>query len=235
MKSFNVIKVLRRLVNHYPDPKVLVNVALEGGVQAQKIISRVWLSEGIPAIFLKCPAVYDSLRCWLADTLNVHYKQIGLVGSAQLGKSMDPDKIGTPFIPDESDLDLFIISESLFNELKRDFNQWSLDFRNKEFDTSSRERRFWHINAKRSSNNIHRGFIDANTIPAFPKYPTAKKVETTMEILVRKLHNTHDAPKIRRASIRSYVSWDSFIQQKSLNLRVIAKKMNNREVVNKTV
>ncbi|RKU20154.1 hypothetical protein C6501_00695 [Candidatus Poribacteria bacterium] len=191
-------------------------------------MARLWLSEGIPSIFCICPAIYDSLRCWIAECLEVKAKEIGLVGSAQLGKSLDPCKLGTPFIDRRSDLDFFIVSSNLFAKLKEDFECWSDDFKGGRLSAYNRERRFWKSNLKRSSNNINRGFIDANTIPSFPEYPTAEKIQKIMELLILRLKNTKDAPKPQKASIRCYTSWDSFVQQKSLNLRHLAEQVRKQ-------
>ena len=231
MKPFEIEAPLRKLVCHYPDPELLLRVALEGGEEAQGAISRLWLSEGIPSVFMICPAIYDSLRCWIAERLEVNVKEIGLVGSARLGKSLDPDKLGALFADDESDLDLFIVSSDLFKKLKEDFESWSTDVENQrfdfgQFDAEKHERRFWKYNLKHNPKNIRRGFIDAKKIPAFPDYPTAKKIQRTMEQLILKLKSTTDAPKPQKASIRCYTSWDSFVRQNSLNLKDLAQKVN---------
>ena len=228
MKPFEIEAPLRKLLGHYPDPELLLQVALEGGKEAQGAIARLWLSEGIPSVFCNCPAIYDSLRCWIAERLEVKTKEIGLVGSAQLGKSLDPCKLGTPFIDSKSDLDFFIISGNLFAKLKENFERWSYDFKDGRLIANNHERRFWKSNLKRSSNNIDRGFIDANTIPSFAEYPTAKKIQKTMELLILRLKNTEDAPKPQKASIRCYTSWDSFVQQKSLNLRHLAQQLKKQ-------
>ena len=225
MKPFDIEAPLRKLLGHYPDPELLLQVALEGGKEAQGAIARLWLSEGIPSVFCPCPVIYDYLRCWIADRLEVKGKKIGLVGSAQLGKSFALHKLGAPFIDNKSDLDFFIISDNLFAKLKEDFARWAYDFASGRLTATNRERRFWKSNLKRSANNIQQGFIDANTIPSFSKYPTAEKIQKTMELLILRLKNTEDAPKTKKASIRCYTSWDSFVQQKSLNLKYLAEQL----------
>ena len=226
MKPFKIKDPLQKLVEHYPDPKLLLRVAREGGEEAQGVIARLWLSEGIPSVFLPCPAVYDTLRYWLGECLEVHPKEIGLVGSAHLGKSLDPYKIGAPFIPNKSDLDLFIVSKNLFERLKKDFFDWSCDFKNGKINLYNGEsKRRWKRNDKEVSKNIKRGFIDANRIPSRLEYPTVRKVQVTMERLVEKLKNTYNSPSPKYASIRCYDSWDSFVQQKSLNLRFLSQKV----------
>ena len=196
MRAFKIKYPLQELVEHYPDPKLLLRVAREGGEEAQGVIARLWLSEGIPSVFLTCPAVYDTMRYWLGERLEVHPKEIGLVGSAHLGKSLDPCKIGTPFIPNESDLDLFIVSENLFERLKTDFFTWSCDFKNGKINPHEGERmRYWKNNYKDVPKNIKRGFIDAYKIPSRLENLTAQKVQLTMERLVKRLKSTHNSPR----------------------------------------
>ena len=229
MRSFNVKYPLEKLVEHYPHPKLLLEVAREGGEEAQGVIARLWLSEGIPSVFLPCPAVYDTMRYWLGKCLEVHPKEIGLVGSAHLGKSLDPCKIGADFIPNKSDLDLFVVSENLFERLKTDFFAWSCDFKNGRINPHEGERmHHWKSNYKDVPSNIKRGFIDAHKIPSRLEYPTAQKVQLTMEHLVKRLKRTHNSPSPGHASIRCYDSWDSFVQQKSVNLRDINQKVGTQ-------
>ena len=227
MIAFKIKYPLQELVEHYPDPKLLLRVAREGGEEAQGVIARLWLSEGIPSVFLPCPAVYDTMRYWLGGHLEVHPKEIGLVGSAHLGKSLDPCKIGEPFIPNDSDLDLFIVSKGLFEKLKADFFVWSCDFKNGKIKPSYKweTRRRWKNLNKEISKNIKRGFIDAYKIPSRVEYPTVWKVQFTMERLVKRLKSTYNSPRPGRASIRCYDSWDSFVQQKSLNLQKLSQKV----------
>ncbi len=84
MEPFRIVTSLEKLVDAYPDPKVLLNAALKGGEPAQNAIARLWLSEGIPHAFNRCPALYESVRWWLSNRLNVHAKEISLVGTIPL-------------------------------------------------------------------------------------------------------------------------------------------------------
>ena len=219
MEHFEIKSPLRELVDHYPEPEELLMVASQGGELARGAIARLWLSEGIPYVFSGCPAIYDSVRCWLGESLGIHPKEIGLIGSARLGKSLAPSKLGKPFTDNQSDLDLFVISIDLFGRLKEDFLSWCCDFKNEKVSPQEGEsRRYWKYNYRGVPRNIERGFIDANKIPSRRAYPTAWKVQKTMEHLVERLKNTPKAPKPVRASIRCFDSWDSFVRQKSLNL-----------------
>ena len=97
MKPFKIITSLEKLVDAYPDPKILLNAAREGGKPAQDAIARLWPSEGIPHAFSQGPALYESVRWWLSKRLNVHAKEISIIGSARLGKSYTLKQLGKPY------------------------------------------------------------------------------------------------------------------------------------------
>ena len=196
-----------------------MEAAYRDGEQARIAIAQLWLSEGIPRAFGNCPAIYDAVRSWLSQRLGVHAKEISLIGSARLGKSLKPEKLGEPFSNYESDLDLFIVSSDLFERLKKDFYCWSSDFKSGRIKPrNNREAYYWRNNKKGLQMNIQRGFIFSDRIPSSSKYPTAKRVNNTMELLVDKLKITHEAPKPKKASVRCYSSWDNFVRQMLLNL-----------------
>ena len=218
MEPFEIPESLINLTDPYPHPEVLLEAAHSGGESARIALAQLWLSEGIPHSFRCCPAIYESVRCWLSDELDVHAKEISLTGSARLGKSLSPQKLGTPF-DNESDLDLFIVSSDLFERLKEDFWRWSSDFENERIKPRTRrETNYWQDNNVRIPMSIARGFIFSDKIPNFSEYPTAQKVNNTMWLLVEKLKITPKAPRPKKASVRCYSSWDSFGRQMVLNL-----------------
>lgn len=218
MEPFRIATTLLKLCDLYPDPKVLLGAARTGGEQARIAIARLWLSEGIPYAFRDCPAIYESVRSWLSTWLNVHAKEIGVTGSARLGASLSPRKLGKPF-DSSSDFDIFIISNDLFVALKEEFLRWSFDFEGGRLKASNdREEGFWRDNNARGPKLIGRGFIDQKMIPNLSEYTTTKKISQAMWLLVGKLKITPNAPKPKHASVRCYSSWDSFVRQISLNL-----------------
>ena len=207
------------LKSHYPDARTLINAAHEGGRQARVAIAQLWLTEGIPFAFSECPALYASIRSWLGTKLDVHAKEISIVGSARLGESLNPKKIGTPFNK-ESDLDLFVVSGRLFNQLRNEFNIWSNDYESGVIKPrDEQEKEYWMDNKKRGPKIIARGFIDAKMIPNWNRYQTSQKTADCMWRLVEKLKSTTNSPKPPMASIRCYVDWNSAVKQISLNLR----------------
>ena len=219
MEPFKIPESLKDLTNPYPDPKILLEAAYRDGEQTRTAIVQLWLSEGIPRAFGNCPAIYDAVRSWLSQRLGVHAKEISLIGSARLGKSLKPKKLGEPFSNYESDLDLFIVSSNLFEGLKEDFYRWSSDFKNGRIQPSNKnEAKYWKDNNERLPMNIQRGFIFSDRIPSRLEYPIAQNVNSTMWCLIERLKITPEAPKPKEASVRCYNSWDSFVQQMLRNL-----------------
>ena len=220
MQPFIIPESLNSLTEHYPHPKTLLEAAHSGGEPARIAVAQLWLSEGIPHGFHCCPAIYDAVRCWLSDQLGVHPKEISLVGSARLGKSLSPKNLGKPF-DNKSDLDLFIVSSTLFEKLKADFYHWLSDLENGCIrPRNCKEEYYWSDNKERIPKLIARGFIFANRIPNFPRYCTAIHVNNTMSRLVDRLKDTPKAPNPKKASVRCYSSWCSFVQQTLRNLEV---------------
>ena len=220
MEPFKIPSSLKSLTKPYPCPKVLLDAAHSGGEPARIALARLWLSEGIPHAFRCCPVIYESVRSWLSTRLGVHAKEISLVGSARLGKSLAPKKLGNPFKDNKSDLDIFIVSNHLFEAVREDFRRWSFDFERGQCNPRNKtEKRFWLDNHARGQKLILRGFIDTKMIPNFLEYPTIQKINQEMWLLVEKLKITSNAPKPKHASVRCYSSWNSFVQQVSLNLK----------------
>lgn len=218
MEAFKVATPLKDLIGSYPDAQKIQQIAKSGGEPTREAIARLWLSEGIPYAFKECPAVYESLRSWIAVRLNVNPKNISITGSARLGQSLSPRQIGKPF-SSESDLDIFIVSCDLFEKLRTDFNQWSFDFESGAINPSNeRERGFWKDNYARGSKLLSKGFIDSKLIPNHSDYQTVKNIAQSMWLVKEKLSITPNAPVISQASVRCYKSWNDYIRQVSLSL-----------------
>jgi len=219
MEPFKVSSHLRGVVSAYPEAKLITEAAKNGGESARQAIARQWLSEGIPFAFKECPGIYESIRSWVGSRLNIDPKELNVTGSARLGQSLAPNKMGKPF-GDGSDLDIFIISSELFEQLKSDFHKWYYDFETGVISASNeRESGFWTANLHRGPKNIARGFIDSNIVPNHDKYRYVTNVAQTMYLLKEKLDVTSEAPKFSYASVRCYKSWASYVQQISLGFQ----------------
>ncbi len=218
MEPFSIPDSLKKLTDPYPPWKVVLDAA-GGGREARTAVVRLWISEGIPYAFRECPAIYESVRSWLSVTLGVHAKEIGLVGSARIGASLNPRKFGKSFSCN-SDLDLFIVSEVLFGKLTEEFRQWSLAFESGTITADNpTEEKLWLNNNKAVPKNIRVGFLDTKYIPNHESYPITCRIKQSMYLLSEKLKCTPNAPAVKEASIRCYDSWDSFLRQNCLNLQ----------------
>lgn len=181
---------------------------------------RLWLTEGLPFAFRECPAVYEEIRGWLSTQLDIHPKEVTLIGSARMGYSLAPTpEFGKPF-GKHSDLDLSVVSEPLFERLVATFNLFAEDYKKQSVvPRNDRERALWDANLDFGRRNISRGFLDADKLPNFARYSGSQMVNQTMWVLIKKLEVTTGTPKVRRASARVYRNWPCFIDQASLNLR----------------
>ena len=226
MTPFDVPPSLVTFTKTRPSGQDIHAAVRSGCSDTHLALARTWISEGIPVAFEECPAVYDSMRAWLAVKLNIHAKQIGLTGSARFGSSFV--KVGREFGPD-SDLDFFVVSDTLFGHFCSNFDTWYEDYRScKVKPGNSSEGGYWRDNAERVPQNIRRGFIDVNRIPACPRYKTAQRTLDTMSQLVGKLKETPKSPSPEHASVRCYDGWASLVRQMSLNLQRI-REVSNRQ------
>ena len=213
MRPFKIPNPLRKLTGSYPDAQCLRETARTGDKISRVAIARLWLSEGIPFAFRHCPGMYDIVRTWIGHRLGVDPKEVSISGSARIGQSLAPEKIGKPF-DNHSDLDLFVVSKCLFEKMKNDFWAWSYDFENRHiFPRNDRERMFWPNNYERGSKVIQRGFLDSNMVPNRNKYSTIRNVNQTMWELGEKLRITDGAPNVKKASLRCYNSWPDHLRQ----------------------
>jgi len=208
-----------RLLSHFPSPEELRTILAGAPRPAREIVARLWLTEGLPSAFLPSPAVYEDLRGWLGSRLNVHPKEITLIGSARIGYSLAPPPDFGRAFGARSDLDLSIISKDLFQRVTSAFSTFSVDYRaGTVTPRTQHERDLWDANMAFGERNIPRGFIDPNKVPNFDRYPVVQEVNQSMWAIVKKLDVTPGAPRVRRASTRVYRDWQSFIDRVSFNL-----------------
>lgn len=209
-----------QLLSPYPSADEL-RAALSGGTRrSREIVTRLWLTEGLPAAFRGCPAIYEEVRGWLGTQLGIHPKEITLIGSARVGYSLAPAPDFGRRFGKHSDLDLSVISAQLFARLVTAFNLFADDYRqNSAVPRSDRERELWDDNLQFGRRNIPRGFLDARKIPNFARYSDSQNINQTMWVLLKKFEVTPGAPEVRRVSVRVYRDWQCFIDQVSLNLR----------------
>lgn len=79
------------------------------------VVAKVFLLEGVPAVFAKSPMKYLIFREQVADHFEIGYQDVCIVGSAKLGFSPSPHKFGKAFA-ETSDVDVVVISSELFDQ-----------------------------------------------------------------------------------------------------------------------
>ncbi len=94
---------------------------------------------------------YFELKQNISENFNTHSSQIVLVGSAKLGFSIAPSKKYRPF-GDESDLDIAIVSEELFDSLWAEAFQFWIN------------RRYWGFQ-NQFRNYLFRGWLRPDFLP----------------------------------------------------------------------
>lgn len=167
----------------------------------QMAVVRTWVQERSPAAFSTCPYLWESVREWLAKRAGVSPREIGLAGSAQLGFSTNPKKGFAPFDRDSSDLDLFIVSESLFSILEREARM----FVSRQLAAAKSN---FLDQASTTDRVLKRGFLDLHHLPAVhDRYPRIASLKNDTSILLDKL--TLSGFKLKPSHFRVYRDWNS--------------------------
>lgn len=220
MQPFSVPPGLEKLRYPYPEARELSRrCASENGKATRLAVARLWLSEGVPFAFRESPGLWEQVRVWLSSRLDVDPKEITLVGSARLGQSLDPKRLGEPFTAD-SDLDLTTVSSSLFERLAREFNLWAENYKaSVVLPRNQREHRFWRDNLERGPGLIGRGFMNSKFVPLREPYRCAQLIGQTMFLLREKLRLSPGAPTVRTADVRAYRDWGAYARQMAISLQ----------------
>jgi hypothetical protein len=218
---FHVEKNLQKLVAPHPSPEDFRNAIVMASRQAREDVVRLWLTEGIPFSFRSCPAIYERIRFWVGQRLEVCPKEITVVGSARIGFSMAGGNGFGRVFSQNSDLDLAVVSEHLFESMTDTFERWKGDHMSKVVSPRNpTEEHYWTENIKLSERNMNFGFMDANKLPTLERYPLAQKLNNTMWALRARLEVTAGTPVPRKASVRVYRSWRALVERVSLNLLI---------------
>ena len=223
--QFRAAAALDKLYHPYPTSEALRMVLSNGSRQDREAIVRLWLSEGLPFAFRNHPAIFERIRAWLGERIDVDPKEITIIGSARIGYSLAIKQFGRPF-QDGSDLDLTIISAALLDKLSGDFLCFKKNYLSGKIKpTNKNEKLYWHENISVCENNLKRGFLDAWKIPNYPRYPTAQNVNDSMSRLIYEINHLKELPKIRKSSARIYKNWEKFVDQCTLNFLHTTKRL----------
>lgn len=215
---------LAQLTGSYPPAERFIDAAGVGN-RERAVLARLWISEGIPFAFRKCPALYEEVRNRLAEGLDVDAKQISVAGSGRLGYSLAPKRWGEQYRSESSDLDFFAVSSSLFESLRQDFDRWSADYMRGAVQPPEGERRYWEANRMETPNNIQGGFIDSWRVPNRVDYRRFLLMNRRLEELSIRLRGAEQGPKPPKPlSLRCYRDWGSYEQQVSRSLEAAVRR-----------
>lgn len=225
LSPFQIDPPLRDFCDLHPEAERLREILRLASRAGRETLVRLWLTEGCPVAFLRCPAVYDAVRVWLGSQLGVHSKSITLLGSGRFGFSLRPPPVYGRAFNLSSDLDLSAVSSDLFNTLVELFQLFHEDYRIETITPRNGERAYWPENVKVGNANIAQGFIDVNKIPWRSRYLRAKQMGNTLWLLTEKLATTPNAPRPKRATLRVYRDWDALVMQVSRNLHNLSTRL----------
>lgn len=203
----------------YPTSQEIKDVFSSASEAERYGIIRLWITEGIPYAFRDEPLIYEEIREFISKGVNVHSKEITLVGSGRIGYSLKKNVWGKAFT-NSSDLDFTIISNELYSKLVIDFKKWVGDIESKKLKPKTEnELKGWLGSIEVVDRNIPQGFIYTKNLLPYSNYPTVRKCYGTMNKLQERLSKTKNAPKISDASIRVYSDWKSCVRRLQINFK----------------
>jgi hypothetical protein len=82
-----------------------------------------YIFAGVPYAFRRNPTLMNVIVRHLTSRLPITAENIAIVGSAKLGFSLNPDGYFNPF-SDESDIDVVVVNETLFDEIWSILLKW---------------------------------------------------------------------------------------------------------------
>lgn len=221
---------LAKLTGAYP-PAGDVFAAAGVGKRERAVLARLWISEGIPYAFRKCPGQYEEARNWLAAGLELDAKCISLVGSARLGYSLAPGRWGDRYRSESSDLDFLAVSASLFERLRSDFDRWRADYTGGVLKPPGGGQENWDANRMETARTIGRGFIDSWRVPNEVAYAQFLRMNRRLEGLFKRLQRSDAAPRPPKPpTLRCYRDWDSCERQLTLSLEAALRTGTGRKV-----
>lgn len=174
--------------------------------------------------FINKPLLFEQIKQYIADILNINIEDIKLIGSAKTGFSISPNTYGRKFSTN-SDLDFSIINKDIFTNLVNDFNKWRTEYHCKNINPQTdREQKFWDENTTILPENINNGFLDTYKLPNLGICPTTRKINNILYLIKKYLCDYHNI-KTKGVSARIYKDEISFYGQLFVNLKNVMKKL----------
>lgn len=154
-------------------------------IDSHEVLAKVFLLEGVPYVFEGSPMKYVIFREQVAERFGVGSQDVCIVGSAKLGYSPSGYKFGKTF-EEESDVDVVIISDSLFYTGSRALfavlNQYGPTLRAIRTGSSSGDRPSVNLNDWRNVKDAIRNFVYENLNPGLLPHDHPLRVEIFSKI-----------------------------------------------------
>ena len=223
----------RILQKHYPSPKKWKRYIISD--KEIKMFINTWIFHNMPYAIQNHPSVFGNALNYLSSVLKVDIRDIYITGSAQFGYSLHPKQFGKRFKKKKSDLDMFIISSRLFQELHNDMISLKTVLLNKTYTNIEQKKEIERC-LKNVEKNYERGFFDYTNFPWQEEYidycPNSiyinKRVYNFSKII-----NEYKKNKInfgfKKITLRIYESYNSAKKQIFINIRDSFKYQRNNE------
>lgn len=203
---YSHLSIWARQVRGYYPKKAFAHMSglatpTEGDIES---FMQVYVFENIPFFCRDYPLAFDYFRRFIGNRLGVRARDIYLTGSGKLGFSLSPSKRLACYDPQRSDLDIFIISESLFHRLQDDLVQWEQEYSLRDDKSSLETKRI--SDCRRTA---RRGFLDTKWMERFP---TVDKCHKTVVSAIWRLNNAVNKEIVsnkRKNFIRCYDNYRS--------------------------
>lgn len=224
---FKISNVFKTYNPEFTSPDFFSDNFLDLSIEEQKSVLNHYVVSGRAAALKEMPLLYDQTISYMADVAQVPVSHVTIVGSFKLGFCSGKD-FGRSF-SQNSDIDMTIFDECLFEALTREYNAWRSAFENGEcIPHSEHECEIWQDNIRLLPSKIAQGFIDTYKLPNRPICPTTKILNNAAYLIKTKLDEYHNF-KTKGVSIRVYKTYDHFISTLLYNTKNII--MNTKKVL----
>ena len=172
-------------------------------------IVRKNITYGTPYIYQENEELYYSLKKSISEQFDVNPLEIVMVGSSKLGFSISPkdDKLWKPY-NDDSDIDIVIISEILFNQLWKNLLSYNINLMSR---TENEDK-----NYKKFNEYFFKGWIRPDLLPC--NYNIRKKWWEYIDSISYK--DISIGRKVRIANYKDFHYFESYHIQNIRNLKL---------------
>ncbi|WP_416369528.1 hypothetical protein [Tritonibacter mobilis] len=218
------------MTSSYPDPTLWKDQESPAKRDVFRF-TRLWLCEGIPYAFRNDAAAYELARENFGKVLGEHPRNVSMTGSGRLGYSLAGAKFGAPYDPNNSDVDLFLVSDTWFEKIQKDAELFISRFSaGLAVPRNESEEKFWPENVKRLEQGMKRGHVNQHYIPNVSRYQAARSCYKACRAFQATLGSQMGTAEPKKVSVRIYQDWDCAESQIGGSL-LFALKQTGHEVI----